>query len=142
MNAAELLKSKELKKTAQRILLINILKKKAVALTENDIKEGMGDLYDRITFYRTIQTLLDAEIIHRITINSKTIKYALNEESSHRENHSHFFCEKCHAVTCLEDTTKFDYQLPKGYTAHECEILIKGTCTRCGKENRPLRKIV
>ncbi len=106
----------------------------AVALTENDIKEGMGDLYDRITFYRTIQTLLDAEIIHRITINSKTIKYALNEESSHGENHSHFFCEKCHAVTCLEDTTKFDYQLPKGYTVHECEILIKGTCTRCGKE--------
>lgn len=134
MGTIDLLKSKGLKKTAQRILLINILQKKEVALTEEDIKVEMGDLYDRITFYRTIQTLLDVDIIHRITVDNKTIKYALNEGDSHGKDHIHFFCKTCHSVTCLEDIpiTKFD--LPEGYRDDECDILIKGKCKECNKQ--------
>lgn len=131
MNAIELLKSKGLKKTAQRVMLINILQKQAVALTEDDIKREMGDLYDRITFYRTVQTLLDADLIHRITVDNKTIKYALNEICSHGKNHFHFFCKKCYSVTCLEDMTAINYSLPEKYIAEECEVLIKGVCPNC-----------
>lgn len=133
MNAIELLKSQGLKKTAQRIMLINILQKKAVALTEEDIKQEMGDLYDRITFYRTIQTLLDVGIIHRITIDNKTVKYALSETSTHEDNHSHFFCKRCHSVTCLDNLPSINYTLPDGYKGEECEVLIKGICCKCNK---------
>lgn len=92
MNTTEVLKSKGLKKTAQRIMLINILQKKAIALTENDIKTEMGELYDRITFYRTIQTLIQAEIIHKITVDHIT-KYVLNDfqVSGEKQDHAHFF---------------------------------------------------
>ena len=131
MNAIELLKSKGLKKTAQRIMLINLLKSNKIALTEDDIKNEMGDLYDRITFYRTIQTLLDSDLIHSITINNKTVKYALNEESSHGSNHGHFFCKKCHQITCLGDLPIIDYSLPSGYKSDEYEVLIKGICCHC-----------
>jgi len=133
MNAIELLRAKGLKKTAQRIMLINILRKHAIALTEADIKAEMDDLYDRITFYRTIQILLDADIIHRITVDNITVKYALNDlhAPEHAGNHAHFFCNNCHAVTCLEDVSSLNYTLPPGFTGEKCEVLIRGFCRKC-----------
>jgi len=133
MNAVELLKSKGLKKTAQRVLLINILQKRAIALTEDDIKAEMGELYDRVTFYRTVQTLLDAELIHRITVDNITVKYALNNSCSHSKNHVHFFCKQCHSVTCLHEVSSIKYNLPEGFKDEEYEILIKGICNNCLK---------
>ena len=78
MSAIDILREKGLKKSAQRISIINILLDKQIPLTESDIEVEMGDMYDRITFYRTIQTLLEKGVIHRITIDSTTVKYALN----------------------------------------------------------------
>lgn len=54
MSAIDILREKGLKKSAQRISIINILLDKQIPLTESDIKAEMGDMYDRITFYRTI----------------------------------------------------------------------------------------
>lgn len=132
MNAVDILRGKGLKKTAQRIMLINILQKRDISLTESEIKSEMGDLYDRITFYRTVQTLLDAGIIHRITVDNITVKYVLNHlDHEHSGNHIHFFCRVCHSVACLEDIPLPEYRIPKGYAAEECEVLIKGMCDKC-----------
>ena len=134
MNATELLKNKGLKKTAQRIMLINTLQKKAVSLTENDIKSKMGELYDRVTFYRTVQILIESEIIHKITVDNIT-KYALNNFhiTNTRKNHVHFFCKTCHSITCLDRLSPIKYKLPEGFSYDECEILVKGTCKKCGE---------
>jgi Fur family ferric uptake transcriptional regulator len=132
MNAVDILKEKGLKKTAQRIMLINLLQKTGISLTEGEIKSEMGDLYDRITFYRTVQTLLDANIIHRITVDNITVKYALTyPDHNHSENHIHFFCKQCHSVTCLENAVTPEYVIPKGFKSEECEVLIKGVCDKC-----------
>jgi Fur family ferric uptake transcriptional regulator len=113
-------------------MLINLLQKAGISLTEGEIKAEMGDLYDRITFYRTVQTLLDANIIHRITVDNITVKYALNHsDRSHSENHIHFFCKQCHSVTCLENAAIPAYDIPKGFKSEECEVLIKGICDKC-----------
>lgn len=101
MSAIDILREKGLKKSAQRISIINILLDKQIPLTESDIEVEMGDMYDRITFYRTIQTLLEKGVIHRITIDSTTVKYALNTAQSH--SHIHFYCKMCHAVTCFKE---------------------------------------
>ncbi|GHU88913.1 hypothetical protein FACS1894155_04750 [Bacteroidia bacterium] len=132
MNAIDILKNRGLKKTAQRVMLINILQKKSISLTESEIKSEMGDLYDRITFYRTVQTLLDVHIIHRITVDNITVKYALNQlDHEHSGNHVHFFCKVCHSVTCLEETFIPENRISKGFVAEEYEVLIKGKCEKC-----------
>ena len=133
MDAVEILKSKGLKKTAQRIVLINILQKKNRTLTESDIKTEMGELYDRATFYRTIQALIDATVIYRIVIDNKTIKYTLDGAVSEKKSRSHFFCKKCHSVVCLKNVPVINYNLPKGYKMEESEILINGFCNKCNK---------
>ncbi len=113
-------------------MLINLLQKTGISLTESEIKSELGDLYDRITFYRTVQKLLDANIIHRITVDNITVKYALNHsDHGHSENHSHFFCKQCHSVTCLENVAITEYRVPKGFKSEECEVLIKGICDSC-----------
>ena len=124
MSAIDILREKGLKKSAQRISIINILLDKQIPLTESDIEVEMGDMYDRITFYRTIQTLLEKGVIHRITIDSTTVKYALNTAQSH--SHIHFYCKMCHAVTCFKEIPLQEYVLPAGFEQEECEVLIKG----------------
>lgn len=130
MSVIDILKEKGLKKSAQRVTLLSILQEKRIPLTESEIKEKMGDMYDRITFYRTVQTLLEADIIHRIIIDNVTIKYALNT-SNH--SHVHFYCKKCHTVSCLKEVPLQEYKLPAGFIQDDCEILIKGTCEKCEK---------
>ena len=68
MNATDILKEKGLKKSAQRISVITILQQKLVPLTEEEIKEDMGEIYDRVTFYRTMQVLVGMGIVHRIVV--------------------------------------------------------------------------
>ena len=133
MDAIDLLREKGLKKTAQRVMLISLLQRQEVALAEEDIKQDMGVLYDRITFYRTVQTLMEAGLIHRIAIDNKTVKYALNDDSTHSKEHSHFYCERCHSITCLGEMPKISYTLPDGFVGMECELLIKGICSQCRK---------
>lgn len=133
MDALNLLKSKGLKKTAQRIMLINILQAKGISLSENEIKTNMGAMYDRITFYRTVQKLIEMDIIHRIAVDNVTIRYALNDrnELEHFRNPVRFYCKECHSTYDLENRLIPDFQLPDGYVAHECELLIKGICCSC-----------
>ena len=122
MSAIDILREKGLKKSAQRIAIISILLDKRFPLTESDI-----------TFYRTIQTLLEANIIHRITIDNVTARYALNNSPNH--SHIHFYCKICHSVTCFEDIPLQEYHLPENFEQEECEVLIKGTCNKCKVEH-------
>lgn len=130
MNATDLLRNKGLKKSAQRIAVINILQKEMIPLTEEEIRKEMGEIYDRVTFYRTMQALCGAEIVHRIVVDNTIVKYALNTEGE-PHSHIHFYCLKCHSVTCLKDIAIYPYELPADYRQEECEVLIKGICPSC-----------
>ena len=128
MNATDILKRKGLKKSAQRIRVINILKDKGMPMAEDEIKVAMGEIYDRVTFYRTMQALEKAGVVHRILIDNNKSEYAFNVEDGHH-SHVHFLCTKCGAVSCLN-------RLPEGYVPAESEVLIKGVCPSCSAEKK------
>ena len=130
MNATDILKEKGLKKSAQRISVITILQQKLVPLTEEEIKEDMGEIYDRVTFDRTMQVLVGMGIVHRIVVDNTTTKYALNTDGENK-SHVHFYCRICHAVICLKDVPVHRYQLHGNYKQEDCEVLIKGVCPAC-----------
>lgn len=134
MNAAEILKIHQLKKTSPRVTIINTLQTSQFPLSENEVKEKMGELYDRITFYRSVHTLMEAGVIHRIVADNTTIKYALNhctEGHHHEADHVHFFCEQCKALVCMNDIKIQSYDLPDGFVKKDCDVVIKGLCTSC-----------
>lgn len=134
MEAAEILQNHHLKKTSPRVSIIEALQTNPNPLSEAEVKEKMGALYDRITFYRSVQTLEEAGIIHRIVADNTVVKYALNhceKGHQHTSDHVHFYCTKCNALVCLNTIKTHAYELPEGFTCSHCEVVIKGMCNNC-----------
>lgn len=130
-----LLRDTPLRKTQPRLRLLEVLLEFNAPMTEREILDRLGDDYDRVTFYRTVGKLEEANVLHRIVIDNLTIKYALNQTHHHCEveNMAHFYCIKCHKVMCM-DFPKIDCTLPAGCTKVGCEILVKGICTDCNRD--------
>lgn len=131
MNAEEILKCHNLKNTSCRKLILNELINSQSALSENDIKQSLPDLFDRVTFYRAIRTLEENCIIHRILLSDGTIKYALSKSNFLETNHSHFQCLKCKNVLCLETSMQTNVELPLNFTLRSVRILLEGICPTC-----------
>ncbi len=134
MNAIKVLKIHNVKKTASRVAIIQALQSSPIPLSEQEIKNIMGELYNRITFFRTVQTLEESGIIHRIVVDNTLVKYALNnyeKMNTHQANHVHFYCIKCKSLICMENIQTQNYILPEGYSSIQCDVVIKGICKKC-----------
>lgn len=129
----ELLQSHNLRKTNCRQGILDILGTSGEALTEHEIKEQLDSRHDRTTFYRTLKTLLENHIIHKIVVDNQLVKYALNPKSDIQGEHIHFYCKECDKLVCIEDPPYQQVTLPTGFKAFETEVIIKGTCQSCGK---------
>lgn len=127
MQAVDILQQHKLKKTSPRLAIIEALQSADAPLAEAEISKQMGSHYDRTTFYRSMQTLTDAGVIHRIVVDRLTVKYALR----HLPDHAHFYCNNCRKLICLEDVQPGPYNLPVGFQTSEAEVIIKGLCNNC-----------
>ncbi|MDR2816123.1 MAG: transcriptional repressor [Proteiniphilum sp.] len=133
MTVEEILQAHDLKNTGCRKYILGELLKKETAMSENELKESYPDLFDRVTLYRTLKTLEDRGIIHRIVLNDNTVKYALNKRHNENDNlHSHFHCEKCDEVLCLDGASRFDAELPEGFLVKDVFVVVEGLCANCG----------
>lgn len=134
MGAIEILRKHGLKKTTPRISIIQALQASQHPVSESEIKVRMGDLYDRITFYRNVQSLIKADVIHKIVVDDRIVKYALNCVDRHKQfssSHAHFICRSCERVICLEHLGDYNFTLPAGFKQDTCELMIKGLCDQC-----------
>jgi len=138
MTPAEILTLHQLRKTPTRLAIVQHLLASTLPLSESDIHDKMLESYDRITFYRTIQTLMESGVIHRIVADNTTVRYALNyctrKNHQHQNNHIHFYCSQCRKVECLKEVLIQSYPLPDGYTKEECNVVIKGLCKQCAQD--------
>lgn len=134
MDAEQILRHHNLKNTGCRKYIITELLTNDTALSENEIKQSLPDLFDRVTFYRSLKTLEEKSIIHRIVLHDSTVKYALNKEAFPDKEHAHFHCMKCDSVTCVETEVKIPSALPEGYSINTVEVMYEGVCPECGKE--------
>jgi Fur family ferric uptake transcriptional regulator len=108
---------------------------KGVALSENEIKKVLRICLIGSPFYRSLKTLEEKEIIHRIILHDASVKYALNDKLILPKAHPHFHCIECDNVTCLEtDTEANTVPLPPGYEVKETQVLYEGVCPKCLKK--------
>lgn len=135
MKAVDILNNHKLKRTSCREGIIDIVMKASQALSENEIRESLAGNYDRTTFYRSFKTLIEHKIIHKIVVDNQLVKYALDNEVTHKDTHAHFYCNECQTVKCMDNVPVKQYQLPDGYSDEETEVLIKGTCATCKEKD-------
>jgi Fur family ferric uptake transcriptional regulator len=134
MEATDILRLHNIKKTPGRLAIIRALQESILPLSENDIKVKMNDFYDRVTFYRNIQTLSTLGVIHKIVIDNTLVKYGLNfcDNGHHHQNeHAHFYCEDCQEVICLKQVSIPQINLPGSYKVTDKDFILKGKCEHC-----------
>ena len=136
-NTKGILKEFDLRYTACRSEILDLLNQKAVALSHADIEKNVGAAFDRVTVYRTLKTFVEKGLIHKVLDDEGGSKYALCSEACHRSDrhhhhdHVHFKCLECGETSCLEGITIPAISLPKGYIFEEANLLVNGVCKKC-----------
>lgn len=121
MNIEELLSDKNIKLTTARKELINIFFSAKKPLSYEDVKSKIS--MDKATFYRNIAKFEDESIVNSFESNNKKRYYEIQQK-----NHSHFICNLCEAIDCIESTNNINLL---GYTIED--TIFKGVCKRCNE---------
>jgi Fur family ferric uptake transcriptional regulator len=130
----DILHRRQLSSTESRRKILTLFLNSDDALTHGDIEKEVGEKYDRVTIYRTLQTFEEKGIIHSIPTADNAIKYALCkecEEGHHHDDHVHFICTNCSKTICLDDVVSPKIDLPEGYVADNVQVVIQGICKDC-----------
>lgn len=103
---------------------------------------------DRVTLYRSLDTLIDAGLAHKIAVNDRAFRYSAGADHEHSltadHQHGHFKCTGCGKVFCLTPTPKKRTMLDQlhkslqqtvgaGFQSHDIELTIKGWCADCAR---------
>jgi len=127
------LKEREIKVTANRILILELFLDSYHSLSIADVEEALP-WADRATIFRTLKTFEEKALLHTIKDDDKSVKYALCLEDCkilHHKAHPHFHCDICGKTYCLPE---YDFQLPdlpKNYTVNHYSLIINGVCENC-----------
>ena len=133
----EALESKKLRVTAMRLLIYKFLAENQVAVTLSDIEKAFVKA-DRTTLYRTIKTVEENDIVHKIDDGTGITKYALCEEGCHcdikTDLHLHFHCNNCSETVCLTDHKIPQIKVPDGFVSENVNLVVKGICDKCSRQ--------
>ena len=130
----DILHRRQLSSTESRRKILTLFLNSGDALTHGDIEKEVGEKYDRVTIYRTLQTFEEKGIIHSIPTADNSIRYALCkecEEGHHHDNHVHFICDVCDKTICMDHVSIPEVKLPKGFKQRQTDLVISGTCDEC-----------
>ena len=125
-------KMKTARNTTAKTEIQELIASSSVALSHSEIQKSLEGLCDRVTIYRVLERLMEEGVIHKIVNVDGVVKYAGCHSCSvkHSHNHIHFSCQKCKAVTCLDDVEP-SFKLPKNYKVSEINFTLSGLCPQC-----------
>jgi len=129
----ELLHSRELKATKSRLNLLGRMQEYKSAMPYSAIQEAMKSM-DRVTLYRTLESLKEQGIIHKAFQEGNESYYAICGKSCsthhHHHDHIHFKCINCKAVTCEHAINSLEISIPD-VEIHKISIHVEGICKAC-----------
>lgn len=137
--AKKYIKEQELRVTPARVSVLNYFLDKAQVLSHADLEIALGDEFDRVTIYRTLNTFLEKKIIHKVPGEEHGTKFALNSHTSsgHGKSldagHAHFKCNDCGKLLCLHGVKIQNGELPEGFEMESSNIILSGTCADCNR---------
>ena len=127
------LTSRNIKPTAMRELVLDILTEQTAAISLSDLEQSFHKS-DKVTLYRTLKTFEEKKLIHSIDDGTGAVKYALCKETCQchpEELHVHFYCLKCQHTFCLSDIPIPSINLPVNFRIENINMVVKGVCSNC-----------
>ena len=132
-NSDDKLTSRNIKPTAMRELVFDILTEQTAAISLSDLEQNFQKS-DKVTLYRTLKTFEHKKLIHSIDDGTGAVKYALCKETCQckpEELHVHFYCLKCQHTLCLTDIPIPSINLPVKFSVENVNMVVKGVCSNC-----------
>ena len=129
------LAQRDIKPTAMRILVLQLLMQHDNAVSLTAIEEAL-EKADKSTIFRTLKTFEKNKLVHSIDDGTKQLKYALCLESCECETidqHYHFHCTNCQNTFCLTNQNIPQIELPKNFKMQQANMVIKGLCENCNR---------
>ncbi len=126
-----------LRRTPIRLDVLKILSQDKQPLSAPQIVERFPEGIDRVTLYRTLHTLTQKKLLHRVRGDDQIWRYGIGDlKGAARHEHAHFVCDECGTVECLSDTPAPDNTAKRsgvrpGYRVEYSEVLVHGTCPDC-----------
>ena len=132
-NADDNLIKRNIKPTAIRELVFDILVEQKTAISLSDLEQKFHKS-DKVTLYRTLKTFEDKKLIHSIDDGTGSLKYALCKETCQchpEELHVHFLCTICNQTYCLNEIPVPLIHLPVNFSLESVNMVVKGICANC-----------
>lgn len=129
----DLLHDRELRATNPRLTLLVKMDEYGSAMPYSAIQKSMKAV-DRVTLYRTLESLKGQGIIHKAFQENNEVYYAICGKrcgkNEHLHDHVHFKCVKCNSVTCERTSMEVKISLPE-YEINKISIHLEGVCKQC-----------
>jgi len=107
--ARQLLATAKLRVTSVRLAVLEVLSSTDAALNAQEVEAKIKlPAADRVTVYRTLNTLVDSGLAHRIDPGDRVYRFSLTSHThckgeDHQHEHLHMVCDTCGSVRCLDD---------------------------------------
>lgn len=117
--------------TPARVRVLQVLRGAPAALTHHEIEQALSDLaIDRVTLYRVLDWLVESGLAHRNTDSQRVFRFSTAAVGEHSA-HTHFRCDDCGRVFCLDAAPPQPPRLPDGFSLSRIELDLRGRCARC-----------
>lgn len=145
-HATHLLRHAGLRVTGIRLEVLGVLARTQSAhpgrtMLATEVAGSLPDA-DRVTVYRTLGTLVDAGIAHRVDVGDRLFRFGLTDHAhcrgeAHDHEHPHLVCDACGVVQCLDNALvtiqpRAGGQPGRWQNIRQQDVTLHGTCARCG----------
>jgi Fur family ferric uptake transcriptional regulator/Fur family zinc uptake transcriptional regulator len=141
MTVREALETSGLRPTEIRKEVLTILYDKEEPLTHGEIRHLARQELDRVTLYRTLDSMTEKGLVHRVQGVDGTWRYCAHplRKPGCPGDHPHFLCLECGRMICLEDQALPFVKVPEGFQVDGKQLVVYGLCPDCRKHKSPDR---
>ncbi|MBL8747372.1 MAG: transcriptional repressor [Phycisphaerae bacterium] len=124
-----------LRVTGARLDVVRTLHDSPLPMTAQDILDEVAKLgpTDRVTVYRTLNSLVELGIAHRVDPGDRTWRFGLLAKDHHQ--HAHFVCDDCGSIRCLDEaliTVSMKGRAASDrFKVKQQDVYLHGTCEAC-----------
>ncbi len=118
------LKEKGYKLTTNRITIINYIEGQEGLFSARELMQKLPSL-DKVTIYRTLDLLVELDLIHPAFTNHGEIHF----EKHGKKHHHHVVCTKCEKTSCIG--CDFKDKKIKGFKNIHHSFVLTGLCIKC-----------
>ena len=136
-NVEKVLSNFGLRTTRQRKLILELLLRKGVPLSHAEILSLIDVHLDRVTLYRTLDTLKKRGIVHQVQGVDGVWRFCAHEQDTDGcpGDHPHFLCLYCGRMYCLLGQKMQRVEVPDDVKVEGKQFVVYGACPECAAKH-------